>query len=224
VFIEDSGPYLLHLNPFSENPPDLDGRVLYAADRHSKNLDLIATHGDRRVYFERTNFTIDETLNDFSLPVPTITVTKMQVQQAPSFTLRVRVTNPTTDPVVVAYLKVGTRMEQRTLSTAASKGDTFETDWQIAPPGTAAGIGATPLDSPSRTVTVGMGAGTSADAALALRQVRDRYSYRITGTTVELLTPGRLFNTRMTRTGHFRFRRVTTSPSLSVDVVPAPNR
>ena len=25
-----SGPYLLHLNPFSENPPDLDGRILYA--------------------------------------------------------------------------------------------------------------------------------------------------------------------------------------------------
>ena len=224
VFVEDSGPYLLHLNPYSENPPDLDGRVLYAADRYSRNLDLIASHPGRRVYFERTNFTIDETLNNYDLPVPTITVTEMQVQQAPSFTLRVHVTNPTNDPVVVVYLKIGPRVEQRTLSTTASKGDSFETEWQIAPPGAAAGIGAAALDSPSRTVTVGMGAGTSADTALALRQVRDRYSYRITGTTVELLTPGRLFNARMTRTGGFRLRRATTSPSLSVDVVPAPNR
>ena len=33
VIVRDSGPYLLHLNPFSENAPDLDGRVLYAVDR-----------------------------------------------------------------------------------------------------------------------------------------------------------------------------------------------
>ncbi len=44
VFVEYSGPYLLHLNPFSENPPDLDGRILYATDREAENLDLIAAH------------------------------------------------------------------------------------------------------------------------------------------------------------------------------------
>ena len=33
VIVEGSGPYLLHRNPYSENGPDLDNRLLYAADR-----------------------------------------------------------------------------------------------------------------------------------------------------------------------------------------------
>ncbi|MFI5257983.1 MAG: hypothetical protein ACHQRK_12095, partial [Gemmatimonadales bacterium] len=59
VFVEGSGPYLLHLNPFSENAPDLDGRILYATDRGAENLDLIAARPGRRVYYERTNLTTE---------------------------------------------------------------------------------------------------------------------------------------------------------------------
>ena len=84
VFVEGSGPYLLHLDPFSENTPDLDGRILYASDRGAENLDLIAARPGRRVYYERTNLTTEETLNDFDLPIPTITVTRMRVRSAPT--------------------------------------------------------------------------------------------------------------------------------------------
>ena len=222
VFVEGSGPYLIHLNPFSENTADLDGPILYATDRGAENLDLIAARPGRRVYFERTNLTTEETLNDFDLPIPTITVTTMHVERAPSLTLRTRVTNPTNDPVVVAYLKVGTRVEQRTLSTTASKGDVFETEWQVAPPDTAATTGAVALDSPTRTVVVGAGWGATPNDALTPRQVRDRFSYRIAGTSVEMLTPGRTFTARLKpNKQHFTLQRVTTLPSLSVDVSPA---
>jgi hypothetical protein len=221
VFVEDSGPYLVHLNPFSANTPDLDGRILYATDRGAQNLDLIAARPGRRVYFERTNLTTEETLDNFNLPIPTITVTEMHVERAPSFVMRVRVTNRTDSPVVVAYLKVGTRVEQRTLSTTASKGDVFETEWQLAPPEAAAAIGAVPLDSPTRTVVVGAGSGATPDAALAPRQVRDRFSYRIAGRSTEILTPGRTYTARLKHNGRFKLHRVTRLPSLSVDVSPA---
>jgi hypothetical protein len=220
VFVEGSGPYLVHLNPFSANPPDLDGRILYATDRGAQNLDLIAARPGRRVYFERTNLTTEETLDNFDLPIPTITVTEMHVERAPSFVMKVRVTNPDDSPVVVAYLKVGTRVEQRTLSTTASRGDVFETEWRLSPPDTASAIGAVPLDSPTRTVVVGAGSGTTANAALTPRQVRDRFSYRITGTSAEVLTPGRTFTARL-KHNRFRLHRVSRLPSLSVDVVPA---
>ena len=131
VFVEGSGPYLLHLNPFSENTPDLDGRILYATDRGAENLDLIAARPGRRVYYERTNLTTEETLNDFDLPIPTITVTRMHVRRAPTLALHVRVVSPSDDPVVVAYLRVGEHVEQRTLSTTATKGDVFDTEWRV---------------------------------------------------------------------------------------------
>ncbi len=222
VFVEDSGPYLVHLNPFSANTPDLDGRILYATDRGSENLDLIAARPRRRVYFERTNLTTEETLNNFDLPIPTITVTEMHIQRAPALTLHVRVTNPSDDPIVVAYLKVGQRVEQRTLSTSASKGDAFETEWRVAPPEAALTMDAVPLDSPTRTVVVGAGSGVTPESALTPRQVRDRFSYRIAGTSVEMLTPGRTFTARQKHDKkRFTLHRVTTLPSLSVDVSPA---
>jgi len=52
VLMRNAGAYLLHLDPFSQNGPDLDGRVLYAVERNARVLDLIAqilagSHPDR---------------------------------------------------------------------------------------------------------------------------------------------------------------------------------
>ena len=45
VIVADSGPYLMHLNPYSGNQPDLDSRILFAVDWEAEDLDLIAAHG-----------------------------------------------------------------------------------------------------------------------------------------------------------------------------------
>ena len=119
VFVGYSGPYLLHLNPFSENPPDLDGRILYATDRGAENLDLIAAHPGRTPYFETSSLSRDEPLTDHNLPVPTITVTRATIDRGATITVHATVTNPSDDPTVVAYLQVGDAIEARTLSTTA---------------------------------------------------------------------------------------------------------
>lgn len=53
VFVADTAPYLLYTNPFSSNGPDLDDRILYAADSDPAMLDLIAEHPDRTPYVQQ---------------------------------------------------------------------------------------------------------------------------------------------------------------------------
>jgi hypothetical protein len=53
VIVADTAPYLLYLNPFSANPPELDGDVLYAADGSAEVLDLIEEQPRRAVYVQR---------------------------------------------------------------------------------------------------------------------------------------------------------------------------
>ncbi len=217
VFVGYSGPYLLHLNPFSENPPDLDGRILYAADRGPENLDLIAERPGRIPYFEVSSLSRDETLTDHNPPVPTITVTRATIDRGTTVTVRATVTNPGDDPTVVAYLQIGNDIEARTLSTTAQRGDVFDTEWTVAP-SAAAVPGATPLPERLGEVVVGFAAGATADAALAAPHHEDHYAYRVDGTTAEVLTPGRPMLKRFNKKGKPRLQRAEPSPSLDVDI------
>ncbi len=213
VIVERSGPYLLHLNPFSENPPDLDGRLLYATDRGPQNLELIARHPDRTPYFERTNLTTEETLADFDLPVPTITVTPIAVERGRELVVRVRMTSPGDEPVVAATLHVGGRAYPRVLSTDAREGDTFDAEWTVSNAGGAADD--VVLDQRRGTFAVNSGVGTAPDAIRAVDQVQ--LAYRVDGGDVEILTPGRTFRWKDTTRGP-RPRRVDAIESLDVTV------
>ena len=53
VVIRDSGPYLLHLDPFSQNGPDLDQRVLYAVDHGARTFELLDRFPNRPLYIAR---------------------------------------------------------------------------------------------------------------------------------------------------------------------------
>ena len=135
VIVENSGPYLMHLNPFSANAPDLDGRILFAVDRGAENLDLITrspatrrrTSSARAIRGSTTRVVYHDA------PVPTVSLIPLQVLHGNTATLRVRVTNRSDDPTVVAYLRVGDRVERQVLATDAKRGDTFETEWTVAP-------------------------------------------------------------------------------------------
>ena len=217
VIVERSGPYLLHLNPFSENTPDLDGRLLYATDRGPQNLELIARHPGRTPYFENTNLTTEETLADFDLPVPTITVTPIEVQRAPVLRVRARVTSPGDGPVVVASLRVDDQVYPQLLSTEAKPGDAFDAEWQVS-----AGQGVDiALDGPRGTIAVEAGAGMTAEDTLGRPHDEVQFGYRVDDTIVEVLTPGRPFRVKETKRG-LRPRRAETVESLEVSVSPAP--
>ena len=122
VIVADSGPYLMHLNPYSGNQPDLDSRILFAVDRGAEDLDLIAAHTDRTPYLESTTDPgFDDPVAYHDAPVPRVWLTQLQVLHGKTVTLRVRVTNPRDEPAVVVYLRIGQHVEQRTLATDAAR-------------------------------------------------------------------------------------------------------
>ena len=135
VIVESSYPYLMHLNPYSANTPDLDGRILYSVDRGPENIEVITAHPDRKPYLERTSdFRFDNPVFHHDAPVPTVSLLPLEVLRGATMTLRARITtNPGDDGAVVVYLQVGDHVERRTLATDAAPGETFETEWRLAP-------------------------------------------------------------------------------------------
>jgi hypothetical protein len=215
VIVSRSGPYLLHLNPFSENTPDLDGRILYATDRGPANLSLIAAHADRTPYLESTSLSTRETLTETDIPRASITVTPIEIARAPVLTVRARVTNTTGDPVVVASMRVGTTVDTRVLSTASSRGDTFDTAWQLA--ATSGAPGTTPVGARRGLVHIDAGSARDAAAVLAGEHDRLRLSFRVHDGALEMLEPGTPVRFR-TVNGKVRPRRASALDELSVDV------
>jgi hypothetical protein len=219
VFVEDSGPYLIHLDPFSSNAPNLDGRVLYAADRHEENIELVADHPGRHVYFERTNLTIDQTLADPDLPVPTVTVTPARVERSGVFLVRAHVTSTTNDPVVTVYLKYGAVVDQRTLSTTARRGDDFDVEWHVVAPAasTPVGFGALGLSPGVGSLEVGVRTAASRNATPRGRYVFEQAAYRADGSDVALLLPPRTYQAPPLGAG-VTARSVGPQPSLRVEI------
>lgn len=240
VIVSRSGPYLLHLNPFSENTPDLDGRILYATDRGPANLDVIAAHPDRTPYVESTDLTTEQTLTETDIPVAAVTLTPITVRRGPVLTVHATVENVSGDPVVVASLRVGGTTYPRVLSSTSSRGDTFETEWRIAAPaalgGTdtdtdvitvgASGRGARRLVGGAGSLKIDAGSGADANAALAGPHDRLRLDYRVTPTdaldelAVEVLEPGTPIRLQDVR-GEVRPRHAAALDTLSVEVTEA---
>ena len=132
VIVRDSGPYLLHLNPFSENAPDLDGKVLYSVDRGADSFELLERYPERTPYVQRTNHPLlSNPIKHTDAKVPTVSVLPITVIEGPAVQLKVQVRNPTNEAAVVATLSIGNRVEQRTLS--PSPDGTYETEWTLVP-------------------------------------------------------------------------------------------
>jgi hypothetical protein len=198
VIVENSGAYLMHLNPYSANEPDLSGRILFAVDRGPENLDLIAAHQDRTAYLERTTDPrFDRPVEYHDAPVPRVSLIPLQVLHGNAVTLRLRVKHRSDDPAVVAYLQVGDRVEKRLLSADARRGDTYEAEWTVAPAGSAAVAtnGAIPLDERLGDIRIGVGSAANPDDALAGKQALEQFSYRrnTDAGTVGVLYPPRQF-------------------------------
>jgi hypothetical protein len=177
VFIQESGAYLLFLNPFSENPADLDGRILYATNQGAANLELIAKHPDRTPYLQTTSIPPLLGTPTDDPPTPEVTAQRLHVLDTDSPTLHVRVTNPTASPVVVVSLQVGDQVESRTVATDSTKGATYDLEFAVAD---------LPATLGDLTVTAGYGR-TPADAAKPVR--RQVIPFRGTGATSQLLLP-----------------------------------
>ncbi len=190
VIVRDSGPYLLHFNPFSQNGPDLDGRVLYAVDRGAKSFDLLDRYPNRTPYLQRSsNPKFDDALHHSDAQPPKITLVPIKVLSGGAITLKVQVRNPTNAPAVVVMLEVGNRVDQKTLAPSGSGDGVYQTEWTLVPGGVAApGDSRVPVAGEGSVLVTAM---RGADAVQAQSGVQEhvRYAYRVNGSTVQLLEP-----------------------------------
>jgi hypothetical protein len=189
VFVQQSGAYLLFLNPFSENPANLDGRILWATDQGAANLDLIAKHPDRTPYLQQTSVPPTQQSPDDDPVTPVVTTERLHVLDRAAVAVHVHITNPTDAPVVVATLQVGDHEERRTVATDSTRGEQYDVVWTVV----AAGTGVAPgehhivqLPAGSGDVIAAAGFGRSARAAAP--QVRAVIPYQ-SGAQAKLLLP-----------------------------------
>lgn len=223
VFVDDGGKYPIHLNPYAVNSPNLDGRILYAADREAENIDLISAHPERTPYLERSS---DPGWDDpgHKAPTPEITLVPLSVVDGKTVTLRVRVTNPGRDAVVVVYLNAGTeiaaqsRIDARTFTSSESSDGAFETEWTLTPSTQPAADGTVALTPRLGDVSIGFASGQTVEQALAGRQTQEHFSYRLDNDRIDMLYPSRKFHGKVVR-GKLRLREVESLSTLNVELV-----
>jgi hypothetical protein len=219
VIVGQSGPYLMHLNPFSRNGPDLDNRLLYVLDRGAENLDMIGRYHRRTPYLElTTDPAFDDPVAYHDAPLPRVSLIPLTVMNGTSVTFRVHVRTPPGVDSAELYFRIGKRVARTTVTTDGRS--TFDTEWTVAPAGSAAAeAGAIPLTKRVDDIRIGLGTGTKPSRSLDQQQV-EAFSYRLDRATgnIELVTPSRKYDGHRTPDG-LAFHERREVRNLDVQVV-----
>ncbi len=187
VFVWRAGDYLLFLNPFSANRPNLDGPVLWAVDHGARDFALMDAYPDRRPFLQRTSIPPDGQVPNDHPETPEVTLTPIRVVQGGSVVLRTSVRG--------GRLPAGARLYARMFgevvnSWPAVGGASAELRVRAgaAPVGPDGVIHEYGLDGVG-TITLGIGRGTTAADAAAHPLYRQDLHYRVQDGTVAVMTP-----------------------------------
>lgn len=170
VFLWRSGDYLMFLNPYAANPPDLDGSVLYATDRGGANLDLMAAHPDRRAFLQQTSLPPDGQVPNDHPETPTIRMVPIRVVRGEA-------------------VEIGITTRPGDAERAALTGFVRMADGTVSAFGESVLLDAATLPQGRGTVHIGQGRGATAEAAAADPVMRRDVHYLLTGDRIEVLTP-----------------------------------
>lgn len=203
VFVADTAPYLLFLNPFSSNGPHLDDRILYASDRDPAMLDLIAEQPDRVPYLQLGSVSAAEIgprEDPYDLEVELLPVT---VERGPSLSLAVEAA-PRSDQDVLVVIVEGDGFRQEHDAPAAT-GASVVVDLSVADL------------APRGHLSVTLGYGDDADAARRAPALRHELEYRVVDGEIEMLLPSAAYRNTLVG-GELQWRRTPSLPELTVAV------
>lgn len=189
VFVANTSPYLLYLNPFASNGPELDDRILYAADDGPRMLDLIASMPDRVPYLQRGSVASEE-LGPREDPYDLrVEVTPIEVRRSGELAVEVVIDPPDGAQHAAVRIQTGAADERSTRSLAGGSGTLeaqFLLDDEVRP-----GSGALLLDHNPRggTITVTVGFGATPERATRSPRVRQQIQYRLVDGAIEAMLP-----------------------------------
>ncbi|MFZ6002485.1 MAG: hypothetical protein ACOYXM_01000 [Actinomycetota bacterium] len=200
VFVADTAPYLLYVNPFSSNGPDLDDRILYASDSGPEMLDLIADMPNRQPFLQQGSVAAQDIGPRESPPALDVSLRSIEVRRAPNLTLSIRVSGlPTTSQ---SRLVLTSGAETHVLDLARRDG-VVEVD--LVKLERSDGL----LVADRGTITITLEAG---DLRARLDLV-----YRVVDSEMEVLLPAASYRFVAVEHGH-DWRRTTSLDELQVDV------
>lgn len=215
VFVADSGPYLMFLNPFSANAPNLDDQVLWAVDRVGENIALIEAMPERTAYRMQASFRGDELDPDEQPLVAKISLLPLDIVHGDKLVVRADIENPTEHPVVVVTMRIDGRLVQRTLADDSERGAHHEFTWTLSR-ADASKLGSV-LGLADGTYTLGVGFGaTRAEAAVPT--VRSVLPYRTTDRGIDALVPVRAERLSVIDRRKLRWRPTTDLPEITITV------
>lgn len=215
VFVADSAPYLLYLNPFSANGPDLDGPILYAVDGDPAMLDLIADRPDRTPYLQQGSVPSPE-LGPREDPEPLdVAVTPVEVHRGRAVTLTVTVARPFDGTPL--QVEVSTGADVRRVEIPAD-GSTVPAvlRLRVAVPGT---VGDLALGDRGRLSVLVLGGSAPGDTPRP--RFRADTVYRVVDGQAEVLAPVSL-QRRVLVDGELQWRRAVSLAGLDVQLAADP--
>ena len=184
VFVVDTAPYLLFLNPFASNGPELDDRILYAADAGPAMLDLIADMPDRTPYLQRGSVASQE-LGPREEPYDLhVSVQQIEVHRGETLNLSVTIVAPEDASHASIRIQTGEADLRYTRALTALPGPLVE-EHVVAQEADARSL----LVGDRGAVTVTVGFGATAHAAEAAPRLRQQLQYRVVDGAIEALLP-----------------------------------
>ena len=175
--------------PFLENRPDLDQPVLYAEDRRAGNFELFDRFTDRPIYrLAQQHEDGDELLE------PSLVPTRLHLEEGDDLALDLRVTNPTKETHVVAYITDGRGRKTQLVDSDSTWAESYDVSWRLAAADEPADGPAdertfTPRETDAGMLTVGLALDDTTTTTGDVRWER-RIPYRTVGDEVQLILPG----------------------------------
>lgn len=209
-------PYLLFLNPYAINGPDLDRDILYAADAGPQVLDLIEDSPDRTPYLQRSTLEARELSPREDPRTPEIVMTPLRVERGERVRLDVQAPAALANPVTVSWIEVEGGRSSRLRSTSDGR---VEATWDLVPYTGVTTSSTFRVPRGLRTIQVVVGWGETVAAARRNPAVRRTYYVRSTSDEITILQPGTVSRYEHPRAGTRDERswiELLDTPSLKV--------
>jgi 4-amino-4-deoxy-L-arabinose transferase-like glycosyltransferase len=225
VVVVAATAYLLYLNPYSTNAPEVDGEIIYATNAWPSVFRLLDQYPDRQHLLQRATLSTEELLPSENPSRAEVVLDPIERVAGDAVEVTLVVTPPRAGEAVWVHLDVAGVLHWRLVSPTSQAGVPIRSTWLLTTPdSTEAQRGRTDaivLAQGELTVNVGAAFGTATRRTRLTPYVGQRFHAR-TVDGVELLTPGTSYRGRGPEDRRFpdRWDEVLETPELTVELRP----